>query len=91
MLRWISDLLLDIKLWIDEADYRSWIAHAVVALPIAALFGVVPVAVLFIVRELEQLAIEVAYEDWPEPLHLLDHLLDAVAPIVASLLLVWLR
>lgn len=85
---WISDVIHAVKYWIDVADWRSWIAHALVALPIAALFGVVPVFVLFTVREMEQLAFEVMFEQQP---HWLDHLLDIVAPVAASLALVWLR
>jgi hypothetical protein len=85
MIQFIEDTLLDLKLWIDGADWRSWLAHAVVAIPIAALFGVVPVLVLFAVRELEQLALEVAYQN---RIHWLDHLLDTVAPVLAALLVV---
>lgn len=85
---WIADVIVAVKDWVDVADWRSWIAHAVVALPIAALFGVVPVFVLFTVREMEQLAFEVMAEDTP---HWLDHLLDIVAPVAASLVLVWMR
>jgi hypothetical protein len=81
----LSFYIAAIKQWIDVADWRSWIAHAIVAVPIAALFGFTPVVVLFAAREAEQALLYVAARERP---HWLDHVMDVVAPALVAAL--WL-
>lgn len=91
------NVLARIKQWIDVADWRSWVAHSVVAVAISLVSLALgfdlsattwSVFVLFFVREAEQLALEVVYHERP---HWNDHLWDFVFPSLAAWVtsLVW--
>lgn len=87
--------LLDVKLWVDKADWRSWIAHAVIGLgviliylPVYWLFwwiGLSPLAAVALViwglREGEQLAFELMHG---EDIKWVDHIGDILAPTILT-------
>lgn len=70
-----------IWLWQEKADWRSWITHAVAAVPLALLFGDYATSLIYLFREV--LHIEM-YVDHGEQPHYLDHVMDFVAPYVVA-------
>lgn len=80
----IGDILWVIKDWVDAADWRSWIFHAVIGLPIGYVFGIKGVAAAYLIRELEQLAFEFMLGDLQGWQHWLDHVLDVAAPVLVA-------
>jgi hypothetical protein len=69
--------------WTLRSAYRTWIAHCLLGLLLAPIFGAWTIAVFYILREIEQVftqyldGIPFAYQDWG------DHFLDLSAPFVA--------
>lgn len=81
----VTEILWAIKDWTDKADWRSWIVHALIGLPIGLVFGTLGVAAAYTIRELEQLAFEyMMRDDTNEPIKWLDHVMDIVAPVLVA-------
>lgn len=80
----IGEILWAIKDWADGADYRSWITHALIGLPIGYVFGITGVAAAYLIRELEQFAFEYMLEDLGDWKHWLDHAMDVIAPVLVA-------
>lgn len=76
----IGKVLKAIARWSDGADWRSWITHAVIAVPICMIFGPVPTVVFYLLRELEQIGHE--YMAWGYATDWLDHAMDVIAPAI---------
>lgn len=66
------------------AEWRSWVAHAIVATLLSFLFGAYAAATFYVLRELEQAWRDIADRqntDWA------DHFWDAWAPLAACAVL----
>ena len=79
----VTDILWEIKWWVDAVDWRSWVAHAVIGLPIGLVFGVGGVFAVYLIRELEQLVFELLYDS---DVKWLDHAMDIIAPVLLALI-----
>lgn len=83
----VAEKILDAIFWLErvstEYPWTSWLMHALVAIPIALIFGTGAVLAVFLVRELEQIALQVPHlqEPW------YDYILDVAAPVIVALLI----
>ncbi len=82
----------EIARWTHGEDWRTWVAHAAIALIITAVFGWVLgwlVAVgYYLIRELEQLLYDWA-DRKPIRAKLFDHFMDVAVPAAVVLPAVW--
>jgi hypothetical protein len=79
----LVSILSAISRWTDVADWRSWLAHAVIAVPLALLLSPKVSIAFYFVRECEQIAHELMAGMQIPLKHWLDHIMDVVAPIIA--------
>lgn len=101
----LAEVIRDVKAWVDKADSHSWLAHALIALPIAKVgqliyavliyFGVSPEAAVAVDTTLMTFGVREA-EQWllriaaAISLRLRDPVMDVVAPVVLVALAWWL-
>ena len=80
--------LSDLYYWTLARNWRTWVAHAVLAALLALCFGTAPALVFYLLREAEQVGTSYltgAPQDWP------DHAGDVAAPLLAcAVLRLWL-
>lgn len=80
--KWIETALLDVYYWTLRESYRTWIAHALLAVALSPIVGPWAVMVFYVFREIEQVVVTWMYgleeQDW------LDHFLDVSAAFVAT-------
>lgn len=72
----------EINRWTHGEDWRTWVAHSVLALGLNELFGPRVAIGFYALREVDQVFYLVVDR---KPLHLFDHIMDVVAPTVAVL------
>jgi hypothetical protein len=70
--------------WVCAEDYRTWIAHALVAVALALPLTVYAMVVFYLLRELEQVADKLMKGERLVPK---DHFLDVWAPMAGLALL----
>lgn len=77
------NLLRQLNAWSNGAYWRTWLMHAVIAVPLTLLFGAFATVVFYCLRELEQ----IAHEKMKNlPIFWADHFMDVVSPFLAALL-----
>ena len=73
--------------WVCAEDYRTWIAHALVAVVLALGVGAYAMVVYYLLRELEQMGDKYMKGEKLAPK---DHLMDVWAPMAGlALLEIW--
>lgn len=78
--QFISDLLFNIELWEQGADWRSWILHGLVGAALGLLAGPEVVFYVFGVREAEQFMHEVKNGVPLGEVDYIDHFMDVFVP-----------
>lgn len=77
------NLLKTVRTWTNGAVWRSWLAHAVLGLPICLVAGPVALVTFYTVREAEQVAHRLMDGI---PLYWTDHMADVLAPAAVAAL-----
>lgn len=88
------DKIMAVFDWTLKADYRTWVAHALMAALIAVVFGGEAAIVFYLLREAEQIALEAHGAEPITSKHWLDHAMDFVGAVVGVFLIVgagWAR
>lgn len=74
--------------WSDVADWRSWVVHGTLTIPLMLVFGAWPVIVFYFLREGEQVLHRLMNG---VPLDSLDHVMDVTVPVLVVALVELLR